>query len=75
MSSSTSKVQTKTQAANTQRNESETLRSGSTVSAKQPGKQVPSKINKNGTIKNCHEILKSIQREYEQFEVNMDQSD
>ncbi|CAF0832135.1 unnamed protein product [Rotaria sordida] len=75
MSSSTSKVQTKTQAANTQRNESKTLTSGSTVSVKQPGKQVSVKINKNGTIQNCHEILKSIQREYEQFEVDMRQSD
>ncbi|CAF0927364.1 unnamed protein product [Rotaria sordida] len=57
MSSSTSKVQTKT------------------VSVKQPRKQVSVKINKNGTIQNCHEILKSIQREYEQFEVDMRQSD
>ncbi|CAF4795520.1 unnamed protein product [Rotaria sp. Silwood1] len=75
MSSSSSKVQRKTQVVNTQRNESKISTSGSTVNVKQPEKQVSSKIIKNGTIKNCHNILKSIQREYEQFEVNMNESD
>ncbi|CAF3536382.1 unnamed protein product [Rotaria socialis] len=76
MSSSTSTVQKKNQVTNTQRSQSENLPSGSPATTiKDPKKQVSGTVNKTVPIKNCHDFLKSIQHEYEQFEVNMDERD
>ncbi|CAF1626257.1 unnamed protein product [Adineta ricciae] len=44
------------------------------VYVQQPGSLVFFKSDKDTTLKNCHENLKSLQREYEQIGSKMDQS-
>ncbi|CAF1386679.1 unnamed protein product [Adineta ricciae] len=74
MSSASANIQTKIQAANVLRHELEALKTGRKVYVQQPGSLVFFKSDKDTTLKNCHENLKSLQREYEQIGSKMDQS-
>ncbi|CAF0994453.1 unnamed protein product [Rotaria sordida] len=74
MSSSNSNIQTKIQVTNVLRHELETLKPGRKVYVQQPGSLVFFKGDIPSALKNCQETLKSLQREFEQLENQMDQS-
>ncbi|CAF1416812.1 unnamed protein product [Adineta steineri] len=64
----------KIKATNVLRHELETLKPGRKVYIQQPGSLVFFKGDKDTALKNCHENLKSLQRENQQLESKMDQT-